>query len=93
MTLHIVSKSPYGCNALTECLATFAEGDVLLLIEDGVYALTDHKWQAAPAGSVYCLRADAEARGIAIPEKVEGIDDTRWVELCTRHNPIVSWYK
>lgn len=90
MTLHIVSKSPYSSNALADCLDSFAKGDALLLIEDGVYAL---KGRIPESGPVYCLRADADARGLAVPERVSAIDDAGWVELCARHNPIVSWFK
>jgi len=93
MTLHIVSKSPYSSKALADCLGAFAEGDALLLIEDGIYALSGRMPESIAASPVYCLQADAEARGLPIPEKIEAIDDARWVELCTQHNPIVSWFK
>lgn len=89
MTLHIVNRSPYSANALIDCLASFAEGDALLLIEDGVYALGTE----IAAKTIYCLEVDAQARGLQIPENVEAIDDARWVELCTQHKPIVSWFK
>ena len=91
MTLHIVNQSPHASSALGDCLEAFAEGDALLLIEDGVYgALTP---RSLPAGNVYCLKADADARGITAKPPVKIIDETRWVSLCTEHNPIVSWFK
>ncbi|MEX2963578.1 sulfurtransferase complex subunit TusB [Microbulbifer sp. TYP-18] len=91
MTLHIVSKSPFASNALRDCLSAFADGDTLLLIEDGVYALQGNQWEAV--GPVYCLEADAQARGIPMRPGVQALDESGWVDLCTRHNPIVSWFQ
>ena len=91
MTLHIVNQSPFSGSALDDCLAAFTEGDVLLLIEDGAYgAAGQHK---LPESNVYCLQADADARGISVASPIESIDEIRWVSLCTEHNPIVSWFK
>ncbi|WP_323844467.1 sulfurtransferase complex subunit TusB [Microbulbifer magnicolonia] len=92
MTLHIVSKSPYSSNALADCIGTFAEGDALLLIEDGVYALSGRMPEGIAVSPVYCLRADVEARGLTVPASIQAIDDGRWVQLCLEHNPIVSWF-
>ncbi|SDK15065.1 sulfurtransferase complex subunit TusB [Microbulbifer yueqingensis] len=93
MSLHIVSKSPFSSTALADCLAAFSEGDALLLIEDGVYALSGRMSESPAVRPVYCLESDARARGLEIPGAVEAIDDARWVALCTEHNPIVSWFK
>ncbi|WHI46755.1 sulfurtransferase complex subunit TusB [Microbulbifer sp. JMSA004] len=97
MTLHIVSKSPFTSSALRECLDAFAQDDALLLIEDGTLALRHEALETVPNGQVYCLEADAAARGqqqlAATMDKVEIIDDARWVQLCTEHHPIVSWFR
>ncbi|WP_444931372.1 sulfurtransferase complex subunit TusB [Microbulbifer sp. SSSA002] len=97
MTLHIVSKSPYTSSALKECLGAFAQGDALLLIEDGAYALRHPTLARVQNAPVYCLEADAAARGQQQPaaaiDSVEMIDDARWVQLCTEHQPIVSWFR
>lgn len=97
MTLHVVSKSPFSSSALRDCLQCFSEGDVLLLIEDGVYALRHDALQALQNSAIYCLEADAAARGqqelTAIISGVKMIDDSGWVNLCTEHNPIVSWFR
>ena len=91
MTLHIVNQSPYSGSALGDCLKAFAEGDALLLIEDGVYGARAH--QPLPEKNIYCLKADAEARGVTVADHIECIDESRWVALCTEHNPIVSWFR
>ncbi|WP_299592493.1 sulfurtransferase complex subunit TusB [uncultured Microbulbifer sp.] len=91
MTLHIVNQSPYSGCALSDCLDAIAEGDALILIEDGVYAAAGQ--HGLPEKQTFCLTADANARGVSIANSVEGIDEARWVALCTQHNPIVSWFK
>ncbi|MCH9691796.1 MAG: sulfurtransferase complex subunit TusB [Gammaproteobacteria bacterium] len=92
MTLHIVSKSPGYSNALMDCADSFVEGDILLLIEDGVYALSSLP-ENIPVQAVHYLKADVNARGIVVTMEYQGIDDTRWVELCCQQNPVVSWFK
>ncbi|WP_078085876.1 sulfurtransferase complex subunit TusB [Microbulbifer mangrovi] len=93
MTLHIVSQSPFSGSALKDCLSAFADGDALLLIEDAVYAAKGQTITQLKGKSVYCLEPDAVARGISIDPAIEAIDETRWVSLCTEHNPIVSWFR
>ncbi|MCO1335886.1 sulfurtransferase complex subunit TusB [Microbulbifer sp. OS29] len=97
MTLHIVSKSPYTSSALKECLGAFASGDALLLIEDGTYVLRHPALETLQSAEIYCLEADAAARGqqqlAATMDRVEMINDARWVQLCTEHQPIVSWFR
>lgn len=92
MTLHIVNQSPFTGSALSDCLNALNPGDALLLIEDGVYAVSDQRLSTL-AGNSFCLGADARARGVPIPESIETIDESRWVALCTEHNPIVSWFR
>lgn len=96
MTLHIVSKSPYSSSALADCANNCAEGDAIVLIEDAVYGAVEQYPALADISkraSIYCLQSDAEARGVAVGHNVEAIDESRWVTLCTEHNPIVSWFK
>ncbi|MFV8782770.1 sulfurtransferase complex subunit TusB [Microbulbifer sp. SA54] len=96
MTLHIVSKSPYSSSALSDCADSCAEGDAILLIEDAIYAATEGYPALAEItrrAAVYCLQSDADARGVIVGNNVEGVDEMRWVALCTEHNPIVSWFK
>ena len=93
MTLHIVNQSPHAGSALQDCLEAFADGDALLLIEDGVYGVRESVAAQLPNSKVYCLAADAKARGTEIVDGVTPIDESHWVALCTGHNPIVSWFK
>lgn len=93
MTLHIVNQSPHAGNALNDCLDALHDGDVILLIEDGVYAACSPVLSRLPASAAYCLDADAEARGVAIAPPLTAINESQWVALCTQHNPIVSWFR
>ncbi len=96
--LHIVNKSPGVDRSLESCLAVLGRG-VLLLIEDGVYAVTVGN-PASPAilstlaqGRVCALRPDLEARGLVgrVLEGVEllGYDD--FVALVVSEPNNYSW--
>ncbi|GMG88306.1 sulfurtransferase complex subunit TusB [Biformimicrobium ophioploci] len=91
MALHIVNQSPFRNTALAECAAVFAESDTLLLTEDGVYALLAMD-KLAPFSSIYVLESDAVARGIDVQSPAKTTDYDGWVNLCTNHMPIVSWF-
>jgi tRNA 2-thiouridine synthesizing protein B len=89
MTLHVVNKPPTN-PAITSCLAAALAGDVVLLIEHGVYCGS----VGAPDKVTMCvLDLDVLARGLngKIPPNVQVIDDARFVELACEHNPIVTW--
>ena len=57
--LHLVNKPA----ALAHCLEVRAEEDVVVLIEDAVYAAVD-----LPAGNIFLLDTDVHARGVAAAE-------------------------
>ena len=97
--LHIVNKSPYEKNALESCLRFGRDGSAVLLIEDGVYAVTrgniaEPKIKAALGQmKIYALRPDLEARGMqdAVLEGVQLVDYGGFVDLVTGHNTVQSW--
>ena len=97
--LHIVNKSPFERNALDSCLRFGRQGSAVLLIEDGVYAVTrgniaEPKIMAALARmKIYALRPDLEARGMqdAVIEGIELVDYGGFVDLVTGHAAVQSW--
>jgi len=97
--LHIVNKSPFEKNALDSCLRFGREGSAVLLIEDGVYAVTrgnvaEPKIKAALGQmKIYALRPDLEARGMqdAVMEGVQLVDYGGFVDLVTGHTAVQSW--
>lgn len=97
--LHIIKKSPYESNSLNECLKYLEDGDSLLFTEDGVYALKKGGIFEKIINDlmancrVFCLLADAKARGIQdseIIEKVGIIDYKGFVEKICEQNPL-TW--
>src|SRR3989344_4594292 len=68
--LHTVNKSPFQNSALENCLRVAQKGDVILLLEDGVYAASAGTArsslieQAVKQHTVYAIDADLKARGL-----------------------------
>ena len=97
--LHIVNKSPFERNALDSCLRFSRNGSAVLLIEDGVYAVTrgnvaEPKIKAAMSQmKIYALRPDVEARGMldAMIDGVQLVDYGGFVDLVTGHSAVQSW--
>jgi tRNA 2-thiouridine synthesizing protein B len=97
--LHIVNKSPSERNALESCLRFARSGSAVLLIEDGVYAVTRGNAAEAKVNEamrqiqVYALRPDLEARGMqdVVIDGVTLVDYGGFVDLVTEHNTVQSW--
>ena len=83
-TLHLVNNP----TALQSCLDVAADGDSVLLIEDGVYGATGEVTK-----SLLVLEPDVEARGLKqrIANTAESINYDKFVALVETHKPIVTW--
>lgn len=96
--LHTINKSPYTHQHLADCLRVCSADDVILLIEDGVYAaLTDSEWIksiSAKVARIYALQPDADARGLGdrIATEVNSIDYDGFVQLCIDQPNMLAWY-
>lgn len=93
MTLHILQQFALQSPTFHQCIRLAKQGDSILLIADGVYALTDicytETWSAF---STYALREDVQARGITFDHPTIGLlSDTEFVELTTEHEKIITW--
>lgn len=95
--LHTVNKTPLESNALQSAVRVAAEGDPILLIEDGVHAarpgaVSDPLLKETIAKHpVYALAPDLKARGIdAVIEGIESVGYDGFVELVEQHR-VVSW--
>lgn len=100
-TLHTVNKSPFSHSTLRSCISVCADGDTLVLIEDGVFG-------AIPGSSdtetlialikqnikVYALAPDTNARAIEkkIIPGIELINYDDFVKLSLEYTRIQSWY-
>ena len=96
--LHTVNKSPYSSNSLQTCLGYLQTGDVVLLIEDGVYAAmkggTSEALVSESNAKVYALGPDLKARGIASEKLIDGIEVVGYdgfVSLAADNEKVQSW--
>ncbi|MHB1677686.1 MAG: sulfurtransferase complex subunit TusB [Sulfuriferula sp.] len=97
--LHIVNKSPFENNTLSNCLRFVQPGAAILLIEDAVYAAT--KGTVAERGlqevmgtvKIYALWPDLEARGVQdkVIDGIKLVDYGGFVDLAAEHSTTQSW--
>ncbi len=85
-TLHIVNKAA----ALEACLPLMADGDALLLIEDGVYAA---RRNPGVPGTFHALESDLQARGLVerVDASFQVVSYDGFLGLVEQHQPIVTW--
>ena len=96
--LHIVNKSPFTNNTLDECLRFMTKNSIILLIEDGVFAVKSGTAYCAKMAEllkrneVYAIGADISARGIgSVIEGVRVTDYEGFVDLVEKHK-VHSWF-
>lgn len=98
--LHLASRSPLESRALSNCLDRLGEGDAVLLLADGVYAVVSE----AGIGLLLQIRAkhcqchvllpDLEARGLVaagLPAEISPVDYPGFVALTLEHRHILTW--
>jgi tRNA 2-thiouridine synthesizing protein B len=95
--LHTVNKSPFQNSSLESCLRVAQPGDVILLLEDGVYAASAGTakssliGQAVKRHAVYAIEADLKARGLAnLIKEVRIASYGDFVDLVEQH-PVHAW--
>ena len=94
--LHLVNKSPYERNSLSTCVGYVRDDDVLLLIEDGVYAAVKSGKAAARLEglNVSVLGPDLAARGIGEDKLIDGVtvvDYAGFVDMVEANDKVQSW--
>ena len=95
--LHTVNKSPFQNSSLENCLRLAQKGDVILLLEDGVYAAVAGTArsslieQALRQNAVYAIEADLKARGLVnLIKEVRVASYGDFVDLVEQH-PVHAW--
>jgi tRNA 2-thiouridine synthesizing protein B len=95
--LHTVNKSPFQNSSLENCLRVAQQGDVILLLEDGVYAVSVGTAksslieQAVKRHTVYAIEADLKARGLAnLVKEIRIASYGDFVDLVEQH-PVHAW--
>lgn len=95
--LHTVNKSPFQNNSLENCLRLLQQDDVILLLEDGVYAAAAGTAKSSliervvKQHRVYAIEADLKARGLG--RLIQGVQVAGYgdfVDLVERH-PVHAW--
>lgn len=94
--LHLVNKSPYENGNLNTASSIMNDGDVLLLIEDAVYAAVKAGKASAMLDGckVSVLGPDLAARGISedkLADGVDVIDYAGFVDLVESNDKVQSW--
>lgn len=100
MILHTVNKSPFRHSALEDCIAIIGDGDGLLLLEDGVYALAAGTRGAAMLQQlrqrrvdIYAVADDLARRDITIAKALaDVISYKEFVALTLTYHSVHSWY-
>lgn len=97
--LHIVNKSPLERNAFESALRMAKPGSTILLIEDGVYAVTkgnkaeSQVKESLKNCSICALWPDLEARGMqdTVIDGVKQVDYNGFVDLVAESKSVMSW--
>ncbi len=81
---------------IARLLRSASQGDSILLIENGVYNLTDNNFlQAASLANIrlFFLEKDAQARGLlAWFDKAQKVSDDDFVAMSCQHKKVISWF-
>ena len=86
--LHIVSNP----KSIGECTLHLLEDDAIILIDDGVYAITGNNLNNLDVPvPVYALEADLAARGISPTSGETPANMSRFVALVVEHASSVTW--
>lgn len=95
--LHTINKSPFEKNSLASCMRFLSESDVVLLLEDGVYAAAADTAKSSlvidilKLNKVYALQADLKGRSITdLIQGVEVVDYDVFVDLVEAHQ-VQAW--
>ncbi len=85
MAIHLVQRA----HAYLPCSRTRADGDVVVLLGDGVNALLQG------AQDCFAGATDVTERGLTelLPATTPLLSDAELVALCVEHTPVVTWTK
>ena len=91
MVLHLIQRSPFSSTTVRDCLNIIGTQDSLLFMQDGVY-IQSHPTLNSITNPVYLLQDDLSARGLEVNDKEKSISYQEFVQLCTEHEKVISWY-
>ncbi len=90
--LHLIQQSPTASSAVDDFLAVYRSGDAIVLMHDAVYAILSPNLPST--ATVYAINSDLAERCLLerLPAKVNTIDYSALVELCTQFPHSMSWF-
>lgn len=99
-TLHMIASSAHSRDGMADCLALLSPGDGVVLMEEGVLALSRPGLEIlqllaeklGTSDALYYMQDDLLARGLSAPPGWQGIDMNRLVELHCQHDKSLTWY-
>ncbi|HJL61497.1 MAG TPA: sulfurtransferase complex subunit TusB [Pseudomonadales bacterium] len=95
MILHTVNKSPYKNRSLINCVRFGQKDDALVLLENGVYAVShpDLDDLLKSGIRVFAIEADMMARGLSheLNGQVDIISYEQFVGLCVEYPRQKNW--
>lgn len=99
-TLHMIASSAHNRDGMADCLAILSPGDAVVLMEEGVLALSRPNLEILQSlqdklganDALYYMQDDLLARGLSAPSQWLGIDMNRLVELHCEHHKSLTWY-
>lgn len=98
MNLHILNKTPQYTDLLQRMLNASSVGDLIILIEDGVYHGLDAHFPRLEAHSkelkVFALENDIAARGLndKMSISIDIVSYQQFVQLSAKADKTVSWF-
>lgn len=94
-TLHLVNRSPFSSRILESLDKALAEGDAVLLMEDGVYGVLSEALAPLDGRArLYALEEDCLARGLeTFDQGVERVDIGGFVRLSAECQRTLAWFQ
>lgn len=93
MALHLLGSM--NTEVVGNCLESLDSDDSLLLLGDGVYALSSEPSLSTLRTSfakLFALAEDVQLRLPNLNSPVTLVSYAQWVELCVTSGPTISWY-
>ncbi|SET50796.1 sulfurtransferase complex subunit TusB [Thalassotalea agarivorans] len=87
--IHLLRTSPFSGDNIGQLNANISNGDIIVLVDDGVYLL-QHESINNLAGitDIYALAPHRVARSVETHAQVKDIDYAAWVALAAQHTSV-----
>jgi tRNA 2-thiouridine synthesizing protein B len=94
-TLHIIRRLESSHSSITNSIALLAEGDAVVLIDDGTYNINNMIYKnickVIPSDNIHVIAKHAQARGLAIPGNISAITMKELLDLSLSTTQSITW--